>query len=302
MSDTKIKANLYIDGNFTVHIHKYLAKEFKKTIDWNKLLEYIKDKISKEEQKQCLLQAQFFVGTGKTTTDIERDYLFNAMEHARIIKHATPLKNKSSGGLKEDAVDTNLVFFATQDFYKKERYDYLVLLAGDSDFVPLAQGLSDEGVKTFVLYMDFSDESLGTTKTSQYLLELTNTRVDIESLRRERVDEKIKSIFIDYNDPPQNKNDLSTNQTGKKTTNDKMTSFNCPFSKEQLIDSIKFIQKKFCGGSNDYVLISQVGLVLKEHIGSRLHGKVISTIENNFPTDFDIDKSKYGAERIKLKS
>ena len=256
-----------------------------------------------------MLEAQFFVGTGKTTTDIERDYLFNAMEHARIIKHATPLKNKSSGGLKEDAVDTNLVFFATQDFYKKERYDYLVLLAGDSDFVPLAQGLSDEGVKTFVLYMDFSDERLGTTKTSQYLLELTNTRVDIESLRRERVDEKIKSIFIDYNDFSQNKNDSATNQTENKTiigavktANEKMTSINCPFSKEQLIDSIKIIQKESCNGRNDYVLISQVGLELKEKIGTRLHGKVILTIENNFPTDFDIDKSKFGAERIKLKS
>lgn len=309
MGDTKIKANLYIDGNFTVHIHKYLAKEFEKTIDWNKLLEYIKDKISKEEQKPCLLESQFFVGTGKTTTDIERDYLFNAMEHARITKHATPLKNKASGGLKEDAVDTNLVFFATQDFYKREKYDYLVLLAGDSDFVPLVQGLSDEGVKAFVLYMDFSDEHLGTTKTSQYLLELTNIRVDIESLRRERVDEKIKSIFMDYNNFSQNRTDSLMNQNEKslnidieKKLNDKITSPNCPFSKEQLIDSIKNIQKESCSGRNDYVLISQVGLELKEKIGTRLHGKVILTIENNFPTDFDIDKSKFGAEKIKLKS
>ena len=42
-------ARLYIDGNFTVHIHKYLVKAFNKTIDWKSFQEYIKDKISKEK-------------------------------------------------------------------------------------------------------------------------------------------------------------------------------------------------------------------------------------------------------------
>lgn len=309
MSDTKIKANLYIDGNFTVHIHKYLARKFGKTIDWNNFLEYVKDKIAKEEQKTCLLESQFFVGTGKTTTDKERDYLFNAMEHARITKHATPLKNKVSGGLKEDAVDTNLVFFATQDYYKKGNYDYLVLLAGDSDFVPLVNGLSDEGVKAFVLYMDFSDESLGTTQTAQALLELTNIRVDIETLRRERVDEKIKTIFVDYQSVEVNADThetvlqqaLTSAKTVTTEKQEKQTKSEVPFTKEQLIFAIKETQKSSCGGRNEYVLLAQVGIVLKEKTGIKLHGKIVATIKKHFPNDFDVDKSIHGGETIRLK-
>ncbi len=309
MSDTKIKANLYIDGNFTVHIHKYLAKRFGKTIDWNNFLEYVKDKIAKEEQKTCLLESQFFIGTGKTTTDKDRDYLFNAMEHARITKHATPLKNKVSGGLKEDAVDTNLVFFATQDYYKKGNYDYLVLLAGDSDFVPLLNGLADEGVKTFVLYMDFSDESLGVTQTAQSLLDLTQIRIDIENLRRERVDEKIKNIFVDYQHM-EGKTDSSVLLSQQVLTvtksvavekKEKQPKPEIPFTKEQLLSAVKETQEKFCSGKNEYVLLAQVGLALREKIGKKLHGKVVATIEEAFPNDFDIDKSKYGSERIRLK-
>jgi hypothetical protein len=78
MSDSKIKARLYIDGNFTVHIHKYLLKVFNKTIDWKSFQEYVKEKISKEEGKVCTLESHFFVGTGLESTDKDRDYLFNS--------------------------------------------------------------------------------------------------------------------------------------------------------------------------------------------------------------------------------
>ncbi|MCH5295923.1 MAG: NYN domain-containing protein [Treponema sp.] len=310
MSDTKIKANLYIDGNFTVHIHKYLAKKFGKTIDWSCLLEYVKDKIAKEESVTCLLESQFFVGTGKTTTDPERDYLFNAMEHARITKHATPLKSRASGGLKEDAVDTNLVFFATQDYYKREKYDYLVLLAGDSDFVPLVRGLEDEGVKTFLLYMDFSDPELGITQTAQALLDSTSLRADIESLRRERVEEKIKSIFVDYQHhdkdpapPPPAKAHQPSRQSEErpKSARNSAGAKKPPFTKEQLVDAIKEKQRLSCDGKNEYVLLAQVGFMLKSMTNISLHGKILTTIKKAFPNEFDIDESEFGAAKIRLK-
>ena len=311
MSDEKIKANLYIDGNFTVHIHKYLAKKFGKTIDWDRLIEFIKDRISKEEQKICILKSQFFVGTGIKTTDPERDYLFNSMEHAGITKHATPLRQKVSGGLKEDAVDTNLVFFATRDYYNDDKYDYLVLLAGDSDFVPLLKGLSSEAVKTFIVYIDFEDNELGITQTAQTLLDISNIRENIESLRLERVDEKIKSIFIDYTGSFE-KSDLDTsskNETAifskksivkNKNSDQKASAPKAPFTKEQLLEAIKEKQNNSCNGKNDFVLLSQVGLLLKTKTGIKLHGKVATTIEKAFPNEFDIDKTQIGAEKIRL--
>ena len=221
MSDSKIKARLYIDGNFTVHIHKYLLKKFNKTIDWKAFQEYVKERISKEENKVCTLESHFFVGTGLETTDKDRDYLFNSMEHEGISKHATPLKKKVTGGLKEDAVDTNLVFYATKDYYNYGEYDYLVLLAGDSDFVPLVKGLAAEAVKTFVIYMDFEDKDLGKTQTAQVLLENSDLRENIESLLLERVDEKIKRIFLTKESSAEetNTNSVTTTKVSTKEEN-----------------------------------------------------------------------------------
>ena len=325
MSDSKIKANLYIDGNFTVHIHKYLTKVYGKTIDWKSFLEYVKDRISKEENKVCVLQSQFFVGTGIKTTDEERDYLFNSMEHEGIVKHATPLKQKVSGGLKEDAVDTNLVFFATQDYYKREQYDYLVLLAGDSDFVPLVKGLSAEAVKTFVIYMDFEDNELGKTQTAQALLDETNIRESIETLRIERVDPKIKKIFKEHvsldsrtTSPEIQKETTSiiskktaTSVTKSKETTQgvvkekqtkKNSSTDIPFTKEQLEAAIKTTQKNKTNSQNDFVLVAHVGENMKDFIKQNLHGRFFNMIRKNFSNDFEFDLSEKSAPRIKFKN
>ena len=328
MSDSKIKANLYIDGNFTVHIHKYLTKNYGKTIDWKSFLDYVKDRISKEENKVCVLQSQFFVGTGIKTTDEERDFLFNSMEHEGIVKHATPLKQKVSGGLKEDAVDTNLVFFATQDYYKREQYDYLVLLAGDSDFVPLVKGLSAEAVKTFVIYMDFEDKELGKTQTAQALLDETDMRESIGTLLLERVDAKIKKIFIEHgsleskNTQDVQKETISVVSKNITTTvakpEEKKKHFvinkekikqpkqnpptEIPFTKEQLETAIKTTQKNTTNSQNDFVLVAHVGENLKDVTRQKLHGKLISMITKYFNNDFEFDLREKSAPKIKLKN
>lgn len=324
MSDSKIKANLYIDGNFTVHIHKYLTKNYGKTIDWKSFLDYVKDRISKEENKVCVLQSQFFVGTGIKTTDEERDFLFNSMEHEGIVKHATPLKQKVPGGLKEDAVDTNLVFFATQDYYKRGQYDYLVLLAGDSDFVPLVKGLSAEAVKTFVIYMDFEDKELGKTQTAQALLDETDMRESIETLLLERVDVKIKKIFIEHGSlESKNTQDVqkeTISVVSKKTTTTvakpeikklvvvkkKQVKQNppteIPFTKEQLETAIKTTQKNTTNSQNDFVLVAHVGENLKDVTRQKLHGKLISMITKYFNNDFEFDLREKSAPKIKLKN
>lgn len=307
MSDDKIKAHVYIDGNFTVHIHKYLAKTQKKTINWPRLIEYIKERITKEEQRTCVVESHFFVGTGTLTTDTERDFLFNSMEHAGITKHATPLKEKvSGGGLKEDAVDTNLVFFATQDFYKREKYEYLVLLAGDSDFVPLMRGLAAEAVKTFVIYMDFEDKELGTTRTAQTLLENADVRESIETLLRERVDERIRGIFAEHSPqgaglPAQKGRGTTKAKSAPQGASPSRDDAASPFTRKQLEAAIRQEQAKVCDGRNEYVLLSSVGTILNEVTKKNMHGKLRSLISRHYGSDFDIDGSSRDVPRIRLK-
>ena len=201
MSDTKIKARLYIDGNFTFHIHNYLVKNHHKTINWKSFQEHVKNTISEKEGKACTLESNFFVGTTiDTDEDKERVFLYNSMEHENIIKHATPLKKKDTGGLKEDAVDTNLVFYATRDYYKYEAFDYLVLLSGDSDFVPLVKGLKAEAVKIVIIYTNFVGND-GKTQASQNLLDLSDFNEDINSWL---TDNDKKKIFQERSEDKEN--------------------------------------------------------------------------------------------------
>jgi len=308
MSDDKIKARLYIDGNFTFHITEYLAKFYKKNIDWNNFLDFITDTISKaEKNKRCTLDSHFFVGTKLITNNDKRDYLYNSMEHAQITKHSTPLKTKKNGGLKEDGVDTNLVFHATKDYYEKEAYDYLVLMAGDSDFWPLVKGLSKDGVKTLIIYIHFEDKELGTTTASDELLDIADSTINIAELVKKR---SAKAIFTDITDLPEVEEKapaaklpvslVRNEKTEKVEKSDNEKSEIC-FTKEDLVNAIKKTQDYFCQGKNDLVLISQAGEKLFDITGVRQHGKLIKIIQNNFPDDFILDHSQTDSPKIKIK-
>ena len=182
--DKKIRANFYIDGNFIYHIHLYSTKHVEVTIDWDELQHFLQNKISEEENKPCVIKSQFFVRTETKSSAEEREFLFNSMEHAGIKKNATHLKRNNSGKLKEDGVDTNLVFRATKDYYEnsEQQYDYFILCAGDSDFLPLIKGLKNEAVKICLIYWNCNDDELGVTKTSKELFKNSDIQINLEDL------------------------------------------------------------------------------------------------------------------------
>ena len=229
------------------------------------------------------------------------------MEHAQITKHSTPLKTKKNGGLKEDGVDTNLVFHATKDYYEKEAYDYLVLMAGDSDFWPLVKGLSKDGVKTLIIYIHFEDKELGTTTASDELLDIADSTINIAELVKKR---SAKAIFTDITDLPEVEEkapaaklpvSLVRNEKTEKVEKQDNEKSDICFTKEDLISAIKKTQEYFCQGKNDLVLISQAGEKLFDITGVRQHGKLIKIIQNNFPDDFILDHSQTDSPKIKIK-
>lgn len=328
MSDTKIKARLYIDGNFTFHIHNYLVKNHHKTINWKSFQEHVKNTISEKEGKACTLESNFFVGTTiDTDEDKERVFLYNSMEHENIIKHATPLKKKDTGGLKEDAVDTNLVFYATRDYYKYEAFDYLVLLSGDSDFVPLVKGLKAEAVKIVIIYTNFVGND-GKTQASQNLLDLSDFNEDINSwltdndkkkIFQERSEDKennankeskvpeIKKVLVVKKKPPIVEAKPIEPPVKpkivvvKKKTVENEKKEDLPFTIDDLEKSILQTQQARCSGHNDFVLVAQVGENLKGVLNGRLHGKFYNMIKKNFPDDFEFDLSEKSAPMIRFK-
>ena len=307
MSDGKVIANVYIDGNFTFHIHSYLVKKYKKIINWEMLLNFIKDKIiaSNPSIQFCKIEAQCFLGTDYVSNNKSRDFLTNSMNMAGITHRTTLLKKLDNAGFKEDAVDTNLVFFATKDYYaaKDDKYDYLVLLAGDSDFVPLIENLKKEGVKIFVLYIDFEEQSLGLgrTRTAQNLLESSNMRENIQHLIDERVDEKIKSIKISNSIKYILLQEASTPVS-------RPVQFSEPYDSDESLNwpevesAIKKVQADKCSGRNDFVLVNQVGEKLFTLSHRPRHGSLLRTIMFSFRNRIEIDDSNPNAKKVRIKT
>ena len=244
---------LMIDGNYTFHIHKYI-KNNNKYIDWDAFKEFIKDYILRTENQvaQIVFDSKYFVGTEKHTTDADRDFLYNTLDHSDIRKIANQLKSNGNKGLKEDAVDVALAIESIADYYEardENKYSYFVILAGDSDFVPLINKLKSYGIKTILVYLDFTDGS-NITKCSQVLLEKVDDRIDLQILMNERVDPIRMNVLRKYSN---NRNNTVLNTTQFNNRSIKIT-----------WDNIFSAMDRCNHLAEGYVLCAELGLKLKE--------------------------------------
>jgi cold shock CspA family protein len=117
-----------------------------------------------------------------------------------IITHYLPLKI-SQGKKQEKGIDVWLALEAYELAVYK-RYDVLVLIACDGDYVPLVRKLSTLGTRVMLLSWDFqyNDEfgSLQSTRTSQDLLEEVTYPIAMHELIDNRVrqnDSIINNLF-----------------------------------------------------------------------------------------------------------
>ncbi|MBR1715070.1 MAG: NYN domain-containing protein [Treponema sp.] len=197
-----IKSNFFIDGNFVYHINKFLIDKYNKQIDWKRLIEYLRTVISDEnrsstQESTVQISSKYFVGTSAASGDTEREYFFNSLDHAGVIKNALPLSTGHGVGGKEKGVDVALALEAILDYFQardENKFSYFILFAGDTDFVPLIRSLKQLGIKTVLVYMDFEHEG-HVTRTGQALLETVDTRINFSSIVSERVDGAILAIL-----------------------------------------------------------------------------------------------------------
>lgn len=267
-----IKINFYVDSNYTYYINQHLLNGIDGnhfSINWANLKKFIERYVSqKEDIRSVINKNSYFVGIG-APNDMSRQTFYNELECAGIERKSFPLKVTTSEnsrlGLKEDAIDTTLVFTAAKDFYsvpKEDRYDYMVLFAGDSDFVPLVDGLRSEGVKSVIIYYDFSTPT-NTTRASQILLDKSDFVISLEALLKDRVDENAKAIF-----------DIKSNAEAswKTTTNtiSRLSSNTVAIPYEIVTTAISMCRKD----NDGYALVARVGVVIEQITGKKIPGNI----------------------------
>lgn len=205
------KALLVMDGNYVRKWYSHLAEDGFEgryySINFNALTDYLSTVIEKDFGTRCVFSAKrLYIGTN-SEVDSRNLNFYRSLDDAGIQKNTFPLRIRDEEGraaLKEEACDTTIVFDTAKDFYsttRENRFDTLVLFAGDGDLTPLVLGLKAEGVKCVVVYYDFKTP-YGNTRASQKLLESADKVVNFGSFLTERVDRKIISIFTPIESAP----------------------------------------------------------------------------------------------------
>ena len=275
------------DGSYARRIHEYLScgiESIEYSINWDKLLDYVAAAVERTDGRRCVFTKKTFYIGSNPEYDEENLSFYRSLENAGIQRISFPLRSAQGGyahgaqgkpALKEDAVDTSLVFGVAKDFFTaktEDRFDWLVLVAGDGDLAPLVQGLSAEGVRALVIYYDFSTP-FGVTRASQGLLEAAAQVISMENLLRERVDPAVKAIFT-----------ARERSAGGEREPRRIEAPSVSPSADDIERAIKIMPKKDDG----WVLVAQLGKTLEHLMGARLpRGVKLKPLIESCPEKFE---------------
>ncbi len=194
-----LRIALFIDGTFFSKVNTYYRyyHERQSNINFSGLSEFIREEVANQEnvQKQyCqIVESHWFRGRF-STTQLEKRFPDNQerlkqMTNERkvddlfmyqgIVQHVYPIQvNPKTGHANEKGIDVWLSLEAYELAVQKG-FDVMVLIAGDTDYVPLIRKVNGLGTRVMVLGWDFEYEtnnSIGKTysnitRTSQALIE-----------------------------------------------------------------------------------------------------------------------------------
>lgn len=214
-ADAKLtRIGVFYDGGFFTHVSNYYCYEHprKARLSVDGLHQFIREQVAKEEgvdSRYCqVVDAHYFRGRLPASVAKQRDVLMaerlwdDVLMRQGVVTHYLPVPLRDGKILGEKGID---VWFALEAFelaiYK--RFNVSVLIAGDSDYVPLVRKLNTLGTRVMLLGWDFEyvDEfgEKRTTTTSVNLLDevtyptLMHTIIDDKTRRN---DPLINNLFL----------------------------------------------------------------------------------------------------------
>ncbi|MGM0376203.1 MAG: NYN domain-containing protein [Bacteroidota bacterium] len=194
-----IRIGVFYDGNYFFHVSNYYnyIHERHSRISISGLHDFIRDKISALEYgpngfaHSQIVDAHYFRSRpGAAEASQKGNLLYydrvfdDILLSEGITTHYLPMKNNSNQRY-DRSIDVWLALEAFElAFYK--RFDVIVLIASDSDYVPLARKLNSLGTRIMLLSWDFEyRDDYGNhrvTRTSQDLLDVVTYPVYMEKL------------------------------------------------------------------------------------------------------------------------
>ena len=209
------RIGVFYDGNYFLHVSNYYAyhHERRSRISIAGLHEFVRYKISAEEDKDVhlcqIVDAHYFRGrlsAQEASNEGNRlfyDRLFDdILMMEGVTTHYLPVRT-IQGYHQERGIDVWMALEAFELTLHKQ-FDVVVLIASDSDFVPLVRKLHTLGVRVMLLAWDYEyfDEEgrRRSTVTSQELWEEVTYPVAMQELIEEGDDESsfpIVRLFVE---------------------------------------------------------------------------------------------------------
>jgi len=202
-----VKIGIFYDGGFFHHISNYYryAHPRKQRISIPGLHDYVRERVAAIEgvAPRCahVVDAHFFRGRFSAQQTLAREKLYSerlfddVLMNEGVTTHYLPIQGNSEQGidvwLSLEAYEMTLL----------RGYDFLVLIAGDSDFVPLARKVISRGARVMLLGWNFEyTDDVGTlrqTTTSIRLINEVTYPVMMQDVMNDAGDSSIKQLFVD---------------------------------------------------------------------------------------------------------
>lgn len=215
MEDNLVRIGVFYDGNYFLQVSNYYAygHSRKKRLSISGLHDFIKNQVAIEvatDTRLCqIVDSHYFRGRLTASEASQRaDTLYNdrvfddILMSEGVTTHYLPLRTTIDGLKQEKGIDVWLALEAFElSFYK--RFNVLVLIASDGDYVPLVRKLNTLGTRVMLLGWDFEYASdtghKFTTRTSQSLLEEVTYPIQMSKIIDDRVKRNepiISNLFV----------------------------------------------------------------------------------------------------------
>ena len=202
-----VKIGIFYDGGFFHHISNYYryAHPRKQRISIPGLHDYVRQRVAAIDgvAPRCahVVDSHFFRGRFSAQQTLAREKLYSerlfddVLMNEGVTTHYLPIQGNSEQGidvwLSLEAYEMTLL----------RGYDILVLIAGDSDFVPLARKVISRGTRVMLLGWNFEyTDDVGTlrqTTTSIRLINEVTYPVMMQDVMNDAGDSSIKQLFVD---------------------------------------------------------------------------------------------------------
>jgi uncharacterized LabA/DUF88 family protein/cold shock CspA family protein len=206
-----VRIGIFYDGYYFYKVSNYYKYEHhrKSRISISGLHDFIRAETAAilkiDDIRHCqIIDAHYFKGRSSAKEmgeKVQSERIFeDILMRENIVTHYLPLRFGENNTWQEKGIDVWLALEAYElAIYK--RFDVLVLVAGDGDYVPLVRKLNTLGTQVMLISWNYSyyneNGMISETRTSRQLLEevlypiVMNERID-----REPVSENVENLFV----------------------------------------------------------------------------------------------------------